>query len=134
MKKPLTAIACLGAALVSGCVEREMTITSEPEGALVFVSDREMGRTPVTFSFTWYGDYDIMLRREEHKTLNTHAAINPPWYEVAPLDLLSHIAPWTYHDRRFLNYKLEKLELPSDEELMKKADEMRQRTIGPAGQ
>ncbi len=129
-----TAIACLAAALLSGCVERELTITSEPAGALVFVSDREMGRTPVTFSFTWYGDYDVILRdKKGYKTLNTHAAINPPWYEVPPLDLLSHIAPWTYHDKRFLHYKLEKLEPPSDEELIKQADEMRRRTSEQPG-
>jgi len=127
------AIACLGAALVSGCVEREMTITSEPEGALVFVSDREMGRTPVTFPFTWYGDYDIILRRQGHQTLKTHAAINAPWYEVAPLDLLSHIAPWTYRDQRFLHYKLEELQLPSDKQLIQKAEDMRKRNLGSEG-
>jgi len=133
--KPLSmTMACLVGVLLGGCVEREMAITSEPEGALVLVSDREMGRTPVTFAFTWYGDYDIILRdKEGYKTLKTHAAINPPWYEVPPLDLLSHIAPWTYRDKRFLHYKLEKLEPVSDEELIKKADEMRRRTVEPAG-
>jgi hypothetical protein len=133
--KPLSMImASLGAAVLSGCVEREIAITSEPEGALVFVSDREMGRTPVTFAFTWYGDYDIILRdKEGYEALRTHAVINPPWYEVPPLDLLSHIAPWTYHDKRFLHYKLEKLKPLSDEELIKKADEMKRRTVEPAG-
>ena len=28
-----------------GCLERQMTITSQPEGALVYVSDVEVGRT-----------------------------------------------------------------------------------------
>ena len=28
---------------LAGCVEREMTITSEPSGALVFISDQEVG-------------------------------------------------------------------------------------------
>lgn len=129
MRTGLIAIALLGAAACCGCVEREMTITSEPAGALVFVSDREVGRTPVTVPFTWYGDYDVILRRDGYKTLKTHAEINAPWYEVPPLDLLSHIAPWTYHDRRFLSYPLAKLKLPTDEELIRRADAMKKDTL-----
>ena len=116
-------------AACAGCVEREMKITSEPEGALVVVSDREVGRTPVTMSFTWYGDYDIALSREGYQTLRTHAEINPPWYEVPPLDLLSYLAPWTYRDHRFLHYRLEKEKPLSDTELVRQAEEMRRRTL-----
>ena len=119
MKRGWIAIVCVLA--VGGCVERELKITSEPEGALVFISDLEVGRTPLTRPFAWYGDYDIILRLDGHKTLKTHAEINPPWYEIPPLDLLSQVAPWTYYDRRFLHYKLEKLVLPSDEEVIKRA-------------
>jgi hypothetical protein len=100
MKARWIAIACFGAAALAGCVEREMKITSEPTGALVFVSDREVGRTPVTLPFTWYGDYEVLLRLEGHQTLRANAPINPPWYEVPPLDLFSQMAPWTYQDRR----------------------------------
>ncbi len=117
---------CLGTLV--GCVEREMKITTVPAGALVYVSDREVGRTPLTLPFTWYGDYDIQVRLKGYKTLNTHAEISPPWYEVPPLDLLSHMAPWTYRDERFLHYELEKQLEVSDEDLIKQADEMRERT------
>ena len=92
-------LACLG-----GCVERELTITSEPSGALVYISDVEKGRTPLTINFAWYGDYDVILRHDGFNTLKTHAEIAPPIYEIPPLDLLSAIVPWTYHDRRYLHY------------------------------
>lgn len=118
--------ACLG-----GCVEREMTITSEPSGALVYVSDREVGRTPVSLPFTWYGDYDIILRRAGYKTLKTHANITPPIYEIPPLDLLSALAPWTYHDRRYLHYKLTRLGPLDEEALLRRAEQMRRRTVEP---
>ena len=118
----------VAAAALGGCVEREMKITSEPAGALVYVSDREVGRTPVALPFTWYGDYDVLLRMDGYKTLRANADISPPWYEVPPLDLLSHMAPWTYHDRRFLHYKLEKQEQLTDEQLIKQAEEMKIRT------
>ncbi|MGC9454969.1 MAG: PEGA domain-containing protein [Phycisphaerae bacterium] len=130
--KPLAyCISLVAVGLLLGCVERELTITSQPEDALVYVSDEEVGRTPVTIPFTWYGDYDIILRKDGYETLDTHAEIDMPWYEVPPIDLLSAVAPWTYHDRRYLHYELEPLTLPGDEELLDEAEQMRQRTIEP---
>ena len=119
------------AACLVGCVEREMTITSDPAGALVRISDNEKGRTPLTLPFTWYGDYDIILSREGHQTLKTHANLRPPIYEIPPLDFFSAIAPWTYHDRRYLHYTLTKLSPPDEEALLERAEELRRRTLEP---
>ena len=108
-----------------------MTITSTPPGALVLISDVEKGRTPLTIPFTWYGDYDIILRREGYKTLKTHAHINTPAHQYPPLDLLTAMAPWTIHDRRYLHFKMVELVPPSDEELVKRADSLRKRNLEP---
>lgn len=82
-----------------GCVERTLKITSSPPGARVFVNDEEVGLTPVKFSFVWYGDYDIVLRKPGYQTLKTHYRINPPWYQVPPLDLVSEtMTIGTIHD------------------------------------
>jgi len=116
---------------LGGCVEREVRFTSEPPGAIVLLSDVEVGRTPVTVPFTWYGDYDIILRLAGHKTLKTHENLSPPIYEVPPLDLFSAIAPWTYHDRRYLNYKLDKLVVPPTDELIRRADALRTENLRP---
>ena len=124
MKSVLT-ILIVVAAGVAGCVEREMTITSEPAGALVYVSDVEVGRTPVTFPFTWYGDYDIILRKDGFETLKTNAQITPPWYEIPPGDLLSELAPWTYRDERFLHYDLSTYQPLGQDELLDRAEQMR---------
>ena len=58
----LTCILALG--LMSACVRRTIEITSEPEGALVWLNDREVGRTPCSIEFTHYGRYDVRLRRD----------------------------------------------------------------------
>ena len=137
----MVSIVAIAAGSLAGCVERELTISSEPEGALVFVSDVEVGRTPLTMPFTWYGDYDVILRHRQaqadgktiqYQTLKTHARIDPPWYEIPPLDLLSHMAPWTYYDRRYLHYKLKKFVAPGEEQLIQRAKNMRERNIQPA--
>ena len=49
----------LAAGGLGGCVERKLVIGSSPEGALLQVNDVEIGRTPVTVPFKWYGDYDL---------------------------------------------------------------------------
>jgi len=122
------AVACL---LLAGCVERELYITSEPEGAIVHVSGVEVGRTPVTTPFTWYGDYDIVLRLDGYKTMKTSALIHPKWYEVMPLDFFSELAPWTYYDRRELKYTMEKYVPPGDADLIERAEEMRKKNLEP---
>ncbi|MGZ3388170.1 MAG: PEGA domain-containing protein, partial [Isosphaeraceae bacterium] len=60
-KKNAFLVAC-GLFLVPGCVEQTMTIQSDPPGALVYMNDQELGRTPLTKDFTWYGDYDVQVR------------------------------------------------------------------------
>ena len=131
MNRLQTAVALVAAALLGGCVEREMTITSEPDGALVYISDVEVGRTPVTRSFTWYGDYDIILRRDGYETLKTHASINAPFHQLPPMDLFTSIAPWTIHDRRYLHFTMQELVEVSDEELVRRAESLRKRNAQP---
>ncbi len=124
----IVAILCVS---VAGCVERDLTITSQPEGALVYISDIEVGRTPLTTEFTWYGDYDIILRLDGHETLKTHAKLSPRWYEIVPLDFFSQIAPWTYHDNRYLHFEMDTAVMPSDEKLLESARSLRKRNDEP---
>ena len=121
----------VAAVVIGGCVEREMTITTEPQGALVIISDLEVGRTPVTVPFTWYGDYEVIIRKDDYETINTHQQVYPPIYEIMPLDLLSSIAPWTFHDRRYFHYEMNKLELPEAKELIERAERMRKENLKP---
>jgi hypothetical protein len=88
----LIAIAFL-ALLPIGCVQRQMTVLSEPEGAVVYLNDREMGRTPFTHEFLWYGNYDVVLRMDGYKTLKTIAVVNAPIWQLVPLDAITDFLP-----------------------------------------
>ena len=118
--------------LLGGCVERTMKISSDPRGARVFVNDEEVGITPVKFSFLWYGDYDIMLRKEGYETLKTHRRIEPPWYQYPPFDLVSEcLIPATVKDEHVLpGYKLQPAVTPPAEELVGRALQARDRALG----
>lgn len=127
------AVALLAVALaLAGCVERELTITSEPSGALVYLSDVEVGRTPVTVDFTWYGDYEVILRRDGCETLVTHTNIQPPAYDIPPWDLLSQaFVPWTYRYKVQRHFDLQPLSLPDDESLIRNALELEKANLQP---
>lgn len=77
----------------TGCVERTISITSEPDGALVYLNDEEVGRTPVTVPFTYYGTYDVRLEHEGYQPLWTQQRAKAPWWEAPGPDLLAEVRP-----------------------------------------
>ena len=57
--------------LLGGCVKRTIMVTSDPEGALVWLNEREVGRTPVEVEFLYYGTYDVRLVKDGYEPLLT---------------------------------------------------------------
>ncbi len=119
------------ATLGVGCIERTVTINTEPQGATVFLNDQEVGQSPVKTPFTWYGDYDIIIRKKGYKSLHTNYNIRTPWYELPGLDLVTEcLVPFTVHDDRVLEtFALTPAQPPSKEELLEAAARMRERAI-----
>ena len=74
-----------------GCVERTLTINSNPSDALLILNDEEIGLTPVTVSFNWYGDYNVRLSKTGYQTLVTHKRLKGPWYDKFPFDFFAQI-------------------------------------------
>jgi len=77
--------------LLGGCVERQLTINTKPGGALVILNDEEIGTSPVTVSFNWYGDYWVRISKPGFETLNTHRELKGPWYDYFPFDFFAQI-------------------------------------------
>jgi hypothetical protein len=91
-------------ATTAGCVQRTLTVRSNPPGALVYLNGVEVGRTPLERDFTWYGTYDVELRREGYETLKTRGKVIAPWWQWVPIDLVAELFP--LHDRRELSYSM----------------------------
>ncbi len=125
----ISIILTLAAIAVGGCVEREWTLRTEPAGAVAYVSHVEIGRTPVTIDFTWYGEYDVIFRKEGYETLKTSVKLDPPWYEVPGVDFFSEVAPWTYNDRRETLHLLKKKKEPNEADLKSRAEQLRQENV-----
>ena len=125
--------------LLLGCVERTMTITSEPSGALVYLNGEEVGRTPLTRDFVWYGNYDVQVRHDGHETLDTNTWVVAPWWQWPPFDLFAELLPVRLTDRRVLHYELAETS-PADvdpDQLLDRATALRNQLgesrVAPAG-
>lgn len=103
--------------LLSGCVNRRMTIRSDPPGALVEVDGERLGLTPVSMDFTYYGTREITLSMPGYETLTVQQPVPIPFYQRFPIDFVSnHFLPGRITDRHDFTYKLARRQLPIDEE------------------
>lgn len=78
---------------LGGCLERRIQITSEPTGAMVWLNDVEVGRTPCETAFTYFGDYDVRVRLEGYEPLVERKKAKQPVYEYPPMDLVATALP-----------------------------------------
>jgi len=87
-----------------GCVQRRMTIRSNPPGALVYVDDYQLGTTPVSTDFIYYGTRKIRLVKDGYETLTVRQPFPIPWYEIFPLDFVTeNLWPWEIRDERVVD-------------------------------
>ena len=92
--------------LCSGCVRRTIMITSEPPGVLVWVNDREVGRTPVDIDFEHYGVYDVRLELNGHEPMMTSGKAAPPWWDGVGADFFAELVPADLHSEVRWHYVL----------------------------
>ena len=113
--------------LIAGCIERTLTIKTEPEDAVVTLNDQEVGRSPVRVPFTWYGDYDIIIRKQGYQTVHANERVKTPWYEYPLIDIVAEaFIPFTIHDDHVLDtFVLQPFEPPEAAALLDRAAEMR---------
>lgn len=124
-------IVALLAISLTGCVERTVSITTEPQGATVFLNDEEVGHSPIKVPFTWYGDYEIIVRKPGYKTLQTNHKIKAPWYQTPVIDIFAEcLVPFTIYDERTLpTYTLDPETRPDKQALIQNAEDLRQQAL-----
>jgi len=109
-----------------GCVQRRMTVRTNPPGALLYVDDYEIGATPVSTNFIYYGKRKIRLVKDGYETLTVMQDIPPPWYEFMPLDFVAeNFVPGHIRDQRVLDYQLRPQAVVPTEQLLWRAENLR---------
>lgn len=98
--------ACLSGGL-GGCLERTIRVTSEPPGAMVWLNDVEIGRTPAEARFKFYGTYDVRLEMAGFEAVHEGREAAAPFYEYPGPDLVAAAIPARFHNRIEWHYVLE---------------------------
>ena len=132
-RSALGVVACVWALLAvfsaSGCVQRRLTIRSNPPGALVYIDKHEIGRTPCSVEYIYYGTREIKLVKDGFETLTVLQWIPPVWYEIPGIDFISEtLVPWELRDERTFNYQLVPTRVVPTNELLGRAENLRQAT------
>ena len=115
--------------VVSGCVERKLTINTEPQGALVTLNDEQIGISPVTVSFNWYGDYRVRTSKDGYETLETHRLLKGPWYDRFPFDFFAMLNPRYIENSYEWTFRLEPKQEITREQLLEKAIEVHREAL-----
>lgn len=124
MARALLVVSSLG--LFSGCVERRYTLRTDPPGALAIVNDEEIGPTPVSRNFTFYGDRKITFVLDGYETKTVIQPMKAPWYDNVFTEFFTeNVIPYTFRDEREYTYKLGPYQQPTIENLQGRAEELR---------
>ncbi|KAA0213979.1 MAG: PEGA domain-containing protein [Leptolyngbya sp. PLA3] len=79
--------------VLPGCLQRRIRVTSEPPGAVVWVNDTEIGRTPAETTFTFFGDYDVRLELDGYEPVHEMRRARAPLHEYPGPDLVAAALP-----------------------------------------
>lgn len=115
---------------LTGCVERLIAITTEPAGAMVWLNDEEVGATPVTVPFTWYGQYEVVIRKEGCQTLKTSRRTPVPFYQWPAIDFFSEaLLPVKLTDHHEWHFPLEQSRVADRATLIQRAVVLRNEAV-----
>ena len=113
---------------VEARVRRRLTIRSDPPGALVYIDDQEIGITPVSTSFTFYGTRKIQLIKDGYEMVTVKRTFRAPWYQITPIDFFTeNLLSRELRDERVLDFKLAPQRIRSDAELRQRGIQLRRR-------
>jgi hypothetical protein len=95
-----------------------MTIRSNPPDAIVEVDGQQLGLTPLSLDFTFYGTREIKLSKPGYETLTIQQPVARPWGQSVPLDFFTmHFLGGHATDRHDFAYNLQPKQVPINEEI-----------------
>jgi len=119
-------ISALACAVFSGCVHRRMTVRTNPPGARVFAEGKEVGFTPVSLDFTYYGTREITLVKDGYETKTVYPKLKTPWYQYLPFEFVTdNLSPVKINNRHEFLYSLQPQSIISGDDIESRGWELR---------
>jgi hypothetical protein len=123
-------VAALLATLVlpaAGCVRRRLNVRTNPPGALVYVDNQQIGTTPCSVDFIYYGTREIRLIKPGYETLTVNQPIPTPWYQYPGLDFISeNLIATKIRDNRTVTYDLAPQVIVPAQQVVDRGNQLRQ--------
>jgi hypothetical protein len=95
---------------------------------LVVLNDEEIGQSPATVPFNWYGDYNVRISKEGYETLKTHRRLKGPWYDKFPWDFFAQIvSPKKIRDTYEWTFELAPKQPPNRDLLIQRAQDLKEK-------
>jgi hypothetical protein len=109
-----------------GCVRRRLNIRSNPPGAMAYVNNKPVGKTPISTSFTHYGTMEFRLVKDGYETVTEQRKVSAPWYQRPGIDFFSEVIwPQEITDNRDVNFEMRPERIVPRDELLARAEAVR---------
>jgi hypothetical protein len=106
-----------------------MTVRTNPPGAMVSVDNQVIGASPASTPFVYYGTREIRVEADGYRTETIRRKIKPPWYQLPGIDFIAEtLYPGELRDERIIDVTLVPKAIPPAEEVIQRADALRQQT------
>lgn len=93
------------------------------------LDNHELGKTPYSGSFDYYGKRKIQLVKDGYETQTHYIDLKPPWYQWPFIDFFSEVViPYEITDDHKYRFNMKQQRIVSDDELMARAFELRDRS------
>lgn len=114
------------AILSTGCVRRRMTVRSNPPGATVYLDGDEIGRTPFSTNFDYYGKREFRLVKDGYETKTVLLPIRAPWYQWIGIDFFTEVIfPGKLTDHKYYEFDMHPDPIVPPTELVVRAEDIR---------
>ncbi len=109
-------------------VSRRITVRTNPPGAQVYIDNYEIGTSPCSAYFTYYGTREIRIVKDGFETLVVRQPFPTPWYEYMPLDFVAENFWSKIRDERVVEYNLVPQQMAPASLLLGRAEQLRRQT------
>lgn len=94
-----------------GCVERKLSVRSDPSAAEVTLDGEPIGKTPVSIRFQDYGGREVIVAKRGYGRLRKIIDVSPPYYQWFGLDIFFELIwPFRMVDDQVFTFTLTPLD------------------------